>query len=60
VLLYDMIEGFQDGSMRMLSVHIIAEYLLKLGIGIASHYTGLFLVFSGFFHVLFHLFRRGS
>ncbi len=51
-VLHDMTEELQDGNMRMLSVHIIAEYLLKLGI--ASCYIWL-LVFYGFFHVLFNL-----
>mmetsp|Transcript_50142 Transcript_50142/g.55953 ORF Transcript_50142/g.55953 Transcript_50142/m.55953 type:complete len:739 (+) Transcript_50142:89-2305(+) len=42
----------EEEDRHMLSVHILAEYLLKLGI--ASSYIWL-LVFYGFFHVLLNL-----
>jgi len=49
--LSNMIEELEAGQ-NMFSVHIFAEYLLKLGI--ASTYIWL-LVFYGFFHVLLNL-----
>lgn len=47
-----MLEELQSGDNGLFTVHIFAEYLLKLGI--ASTYIWL-LVFYGFFHVFLNL-----
>ena len=51
-VLNEMMKELQDEERDMLSIHIFAEYLLKLSI--ASSYIWL-LVFYGFFHVLLNL-----
>ena len=51
-VLSNMLKELQEEGTYMLSIHIIAEYLLKLSM--ASSYIWL-LVFYGFFHVLLNL-----
>lgn len=46
-----MTQELQEGE-KVFSIHIFAEYLLKLGM--ASTYIWL-LVFYGYFHVFFNL-----
>jgi diacylglycerol O-acyltransferase-1 len=46
-----MMQELQEGE-KVFSIHIFAEYLLKLGM--ASTYIWL-LVFYGYFHVFFNL-----